>query len=75
MPINFRYDPELRVLFSTAEGLLSFLDIEAPINKESEGKALGHRELFDARVAYRPHFGTGKTTGAQLTHDDAKPPI
>jgi hypothetical protein len=51
MPINFRYDPELKV-FSTAEGLVSFRDIEVHLNRESEEKALGYRELFDARAAW-----------------------
>jgi hypothetical protein len=51
MPITFRYDPELKVLFSTAEGLLTLDDIEAHLYRESVEKALGCRELFDARAA------------------------
>jgi hypothetical protein len=51
MPITFRYDPELRIVFTTAEGLVSFRDIQDHIDRESEQNALGYRELVDATTA------------------------
>ena len=51
MPIRFRYDPALKILFSTAEGLISFRDIESHLNQENGEVALAHRELFDASAA------------------------
>ena len=52
MAIRFRYDPELKILFTTAEGLVTFLDIEAHLEEEKRAGALAYRELFDATQAW-----------------------
>ena len=51
MPIRFRYDYQLEVLFTTAEGRLSFTEIQSHLDEESAAKALGYRELVDATTA------------------------
>jgi hypothetical protein len=52
MPITFTYDPALKILFTTATGGLSLADIQDHLDRESDGKALAHRELFDASTAW-----------------------
>ena len=51
MPIRFQYDPVLRILFSTVEGLVSFRDIDIHLTEENRERALAHRELVDASAA------------------------
>jgi hypothetical protein len=51
MPVRFRYDKDLRMLLTTAEGLVSFDDVAAHISEESRQRALGYRELIDATRA------------------------
>ncbi|HXK05345.1 MAG TPA: hypothetical protein VMS37_23275 [Verrucomicrobiae bacterium] len=51
MPIRFIYDPYLRTVFSTAEGLVSFRDIDTHLTDENRERALAHRELVDASAA------------------------
>ena len=51
MPIRWQYDPGLRMLFSTAEGLVSFRDIDIHLAEENRERALAHRELVDASTA------------------------
>jgi len=51
MPIRFIYDPYLRTLISTAEGLVSFRDIDIHLTEENRERALAHRELVDATAA------------------------
>jgi hypothetical protein len=51
MPFRFQYDPVLRILFSTAEGLVSFSDIDTHLTEENRQRALAHRELVDASAA------------------------
>ena len=51
MPIRFQYDPTLRILFSTAEGLVSLRDIDIHLAEENRDRALAHRELVDATAA------------------------
>jgi len=51
MSITFQYDPDVRILFSTAEGPVSFQEIETHLDRESEAHALGYRELIDATRA------------------------
>ena len=51
MPIRFQYDPVLKILFSTAEGLVSFSDIDRHLTEEDRERALAHRELVDATAA------------------------
>lgn len=48
MPIRFSYDPDLRIVFTTAEGLLSLTEIEKHLEDETVADALRYRELFDA---------------------------
>jgi hypothetical protein len=52
MPIQFTYDTALKMLFTTADGLISFADIQSHREQESGQQALGHRELFDATSAW-----------------------
>ena len=51
MPIRLQYDPGLRILFSTAEGVVSFRDIDIHLTEENRERALAHRELVDASAA------------------------
>lgn len=51
MPIRFIYDPYVRILFSTAEGIVSFSDIDIHLTEEHRELALAHRELVDASAA------------------------
>ena len=51
MSIRFRYDPELKILFTTAEGLVTFEEIQSHLDEESRACALAYRELFDAMKA------------------------
>jgi hypothetical protein len=51
MSIRFRYDPELKILFTTAEGLVTFEEIQSHLDEESHAGALAYRELFDAMKA------------------------
>jgi hypothetical protein len=48
MPITFNYDPELKILFTTAQGGISLADLQEHLKEESEKKALEYRELVDA---------------------------
>ena len=49
--IHFTYDPALRVLFTTAEGPVSFAEIKHHLSRETSEGALPYRELFDASTA------------------------
>jgi hypothetical protein len=51
MSIRFRYDPELKILFTTAEGLVTFEELQSHLDEESRACALAYRELFDAMKA------------------------
>ena len=51
MSIRFRYDPELKILFTTAEGLVTFEEIQSHLDEERHAGALAHRDLFDAMKA------------------------
>ena len=61
MPISFTYDHQLKILFTTAKGPLSFAELLAHLDEEASAKALQYRELVDASDA--------STT---LTSDEAK---
>jgi hypothetical protein len=52
MPIRFTYDQQRKILFTTAEGLVSFEDIEKHLDQETAEKALGYPELVDASAAW-----------------------
>jgi hypothetical protein len=51
MPIHFYYDRDLGILFTRAEGLLTFDEILRHLNKERSAKGIGHPEVFDATQA------------------------
>ena len=51
MPIRFTYDPALKILFTTAHGLVTLSDIENHLNQESDGSSTSYRELVDASLA------------------------
>jgi hypothetical protein len=51
MPIRFRYDAEQRILFTTAEGVLTLAEILEHLARESTEKAVAYREVFDATHA------------------------
>jgi hypothetical protein len=51
MPIRFAYDQQLKVLIATAEGLVSFEDIQKHLDEEAAAGAIGCREIFDASAA------------------------
>ena len=52
MPIEFIYDPAVRILFTRACGLVTFAEIQHHLDREVREDALGHRELFDASDAH-----------------------
>ena len=51
MPISFHYDPALKILFTTAHGLVTFSEIQNHVNQEANGYSTGYRELIDASLA------------------------
>ena len=51
MSINFQYDPDFGILFTRAEGLLTFGEILRHLNEERDAKGIGHPEIFDATQA------------------------
>lgn len=48
MGIEFVYDRANDILLATARGLVTFAELESHINRESDARALGYREIFDA---------------------------
>jgi len=52
MPIRFAYDRSVNVLFTKAEGLISFEDINRHLDEESRADALALREIVDATDAH-----------------------
>ena len=51
MPINFQYDPDFGILFTRADGLLTFGEILRHLNEERDAKGIAHPEIFDATQA------------------------
>ena len=51
MPIRFNYDDQLKILFTTAQGLVSFAEVQRHLDEEAAAKALGYREIIDASAA------------------------
>jgi hypothetical protein len=51
MPLRFTYDHQVKILFTTAEGLMSFAEIQKHLDEETGAKALGYREIIDASAA------------------------
>ena len=52
MPINFHYDPDVDILFTRAEGLLTFEEILRHLDEERNAKGIAHTEIFDATQAH-----------------------
>ncbi len=50
-PISFQFNPALDIVIAKAEGLVTFQDIQAHIDCESQRRALGYPELVDATGA------------------------
>jgi len=48
MPIDFHYDPDVGILFTRAEGLLTLDQILRHLNEERNAKGVAHPEVFDA---------------------------
>ena len=51
MPIGLNYDPDVGILFTSAEGLLTFDEILRHLNEERNAKGIAHSEIFDATQA------------------------
>jgi hypothetical protein len=51
MAIHFHYDPDLGILFTRAEGLLTLDEILQHLNEERNAKGIAHPEVFDATQA------------------------
>jgi hypothetical protein len=51
MPIRFTYNSKVKILFTTAEGVISFEEIQAHLNGEWSAHRIGSRELVDASAA------------------------
>ena len=51
MPIQFHYDPDVGILFTRAEGLLTFDEIIRHLNDERNANSIAHPEVFDATQA------------------------
>ncbi len=51
MAIKFTFNPQLKILFTTAEGLVSFDDIMKHLDQEAAEKLLEYREIVDAYTA------------------------
>ena len=45
MPIHFHYDLDLRILFTRAEGRLTFDEIILHLNGERNAKGIAHPEI------------------------------
>lgn len=52
MPINFHYDPDVGILLTSAEGLLTFDDILRHLDEERNANGIAHPEVFDATQAH-----------------------
>ena len=51
MPIHFHYDPHVGILFTRAEGRLTFDEILRHLNRERKTKRVAFPEVFDATQA------------------------
>ena len=51
MAIHFNYDPDLGILFTRAEGLLTLDEILQHLNEERNAQGIAHPEVFDATQA------------------------
>ena len=51
MAIHFHYDPDLGILFTRAEGLLTLDEILQHLNEERDAQGIAHSEVFDATQA------------------------
>ena len=46
MAIHFHYDPDLGILFTRAEGLLTLDEILQHLNEERDAQGIAHSEVF-----------------------------
>jgi hypothetical protein len=51
VPIRFEFDRQLNILFTVAEGLISFEEIQRHLDREGMAQYLGKPEIFDATAA------------------------
>lgn len=51
MAISSKFDADVGILFTTADALLSFDDIQRHLNEESRANEIAHPEIFDATQA------------------------
>ena len=51
MPIRFSYNSEAKILFTTAEGVISFEELQAHLNGEWLAQRVASREFVDASTA------------------------
>jgi hypothetical protein len=61
MPIRFIYNPKVKTLFTTAEGVVSYEEIQRHLNGEWLAHRVNSRELVDA-----------STASTSVTGDEAK---
>src|SRR5580658_1457436 len=62
MPIRYTFDPQLQLLFTTAEGLVSFEEIQKHLDQEASDHLLKYREIIDASNA------TTNVTSEEVRH-------
>jgi hypothetical protein len=51
MPIRFIYNSEMKILFTTAEGVISFEEVQAHLDCEWLAQRVASREFVDASAA------------------------
>jgi hypothetical protein len=51
MPIRFNYDADSEIVFTKAEGLVSFEEIQKHLDEEADAGSLSQAEIFDASSA------------------------
>jgi hypothetical protein len=51
MPIRFTYDDQKNILFTTAEGLVCYEEVQRHLDAEAAANDLGYREIIDASAA------------------------
>lgn len=61
MPIRFIYNSKVKILFTTAEGVITFEELQAHLNVEWSARRVGSREFVDA-----------STASTNLTSEEAK---
>jgi len=59
MSIEFKFDPERKVLFTTLEGAVTYEDVSAHLTDERKACGLSWPEIIDARTA-SPSVSSGE---------------